>query len=275
MPALHFPIRGRALGFSVETTGHITHVESEFQVIDVYDTEVFGRVLLLDGHIQLAELDERAYHECLVRIPIAPITKTLDKALVVGGGDGGALRELCRFSMLIRTIDLVEIDQSVIDVCREHLPSVSAGAFDDSRVTVHVEDAFNFVKRAGDSAYDIVVLDSTDTYEGEAGELSEALFTEEFYLDCARALGQGGYVVTQADNPVFCPYSLIDIQRHLGAAFACTGNYLSLVPSFGGYSAFCYGASGRSIRSRWDESWESTSYLSEATYNLAFSGLTF
>ena len=272
MHALSFPIRGRALSMSVETSSHLAHVDSRFQAIDVYETPAFGRVLLLDGHIQLTELDERAYHECLVRIPMLNLTRAR-RVLVVGGGDGGAVRELCRFPSLT-AIDMVEIDQSVIDVCREHLPSVSSGAFEDSRVTVHVADAFNFVKTV-EGAYDLVVLDSTDTYEGETGELSEALFTQEFYADVSRALAPGGYVVTQADNPVFCDYSLVEIQRQLSSVFLHTGNYIGLVPSFGGYSAYVYGTFGNPLRKTWDKDWKSTAYLSETTYNLAFSGLTF
>ncbi|HLK13500.1 MAG TPA: hypothetical protein VKT78_01735, partial [Fimbriimonadaceae bacterium] len=106
MSSLTFPIRGRALSMSVEVRAHVAHVESEFQTIDVYDTEAFGRVLLLDGHIQLAALDEHAYHECLVRIPALnhPVPR---RALVVGGGDGGAIRELCRFPSL-EAIEMVE-----------------------------------------------------------------------------------------------------------------------------------------------------------------------
>jgi spermidine synthase len=272
MPALSFPIRAEALSMSAEATAHISHVKSDYQEIDVYQTEAFGKVLLLDGHIQLAELDERAYHECLVRIPV--LNHALAKrALVVGGGDGGALRELCEFST-ITSIDLVEIDQAVIDVCRENLPAVSSGAFEDPRVRVCVEDAFPFVKRV-ESAYDVIILDSTDTYEDQSGELSEALFTEEFYADCARALAPGGVVITQADNPVFCPYSLRQIQSQLGSVFPVTGDYLGLVPSFGGYSAFCYGTFGSPMRNRWDPSWMTASYVSEDTYNLAFSGLHF
>ncbi|MHB8635873.1 MAG: spermine/spermidine synthase domain-containing protein [Fimbriimonadaceae bacterium] len=272
MPSLTFPIRGRALSMTMAVSGHVVHVDSDFQAIDVYDTEAFGRVLLLDGHIQLAELDEHAYHECLVRVPLLNHANP-KRALVVGGGDGGALRELCRFSTL-HSIDMVEIDRAVIDVCRRHLPSVGGGAFDDPRVTVHIEDAFNFVKgRRG--AYDVVLLDSTDTYEGETGELSEALFTKAFYGDCFSALNSGGYVVTQADNPVFCPNSLSEIQAKLHSVFPLAGNYLGLVPSFGGYSAYSYGSHGNGMRRLWDSTWEPTSYLSEETYNFAFSGLTF
>ncbi|HLK13998.1 MAG TPA: hypothetical protein VKT78_04270, partial [Fimbriimonadaceae bacterium] len=166
------------------------------------------------------------------------------------------------------------IDQAVIDTCREHLPTVSSGAFDDPRVKVHVADAFGFVE-AATSAYDLIILDSTDTYEDEVGELSEALFTSAFYKDCARALAPGGYAVTQADNPVFCAYSLEEIRRQFATAFPCTGSYLGLVPSFGGYSAFFYGSSSKPLRPTWDASWTESSYLTAATYNLALSGLTF
>lgn len=257
---------------SVEAQRHVAHVESSFQSIDVYDTDAFGRVLLLDGHIQLAELDEHAYHESLVRVAMLNMPDAR-RALVVGGGDGGAIRELCGFAHL-STVDMVEIDRAVIDVCREHLPAVSNGAFDDPRVTVHVEDAFAFMKRV-EEPYDLIVLDSTDTYEDETGELSAALFTAEFYRDCARALNAGGCAVTQADNPIFCPYSLEEIVKQLGGAFKSVGSYIGLVPSFGGVSAFAYGTSTLSIEPTWRKEWQVGRYLNLATYGLAFSRLRF
>ncbi len=272
MPGLEFPIRGDLLSLRATTRSHLAHVQSEFQTIDIWDTEVFGKVLLLDGHVQLAELDEHAYHECLVRLPMLnlPYAKT---ALVVGGGDGGALRELCRFDHLQR-IEMAEIDPAVIETCREHLPALSAGAFDDPRVSLHIGDALAYVRERKD-AYDLIVLDSTDTYEESTGELSEALFTKEFYADCKNALRPGGIVVTQADNPVFCPYSLETIKEQFSAVFGEAGDYLGLVPSFGGFSAFCFVGKEARLEHRWNPGWAPGRYQNESTYNLAFGNLKF
>src|SRR5688572_17099164 len=116
---LSFPIRGDKLSMRVAVKEHLHHQVTQYQTIDIYDTEVFGKVLLLDGHVQLSVLDERAYHESLVHIPMLSLDSP-KRALVVGGGDGAVLRELCKHATL-ETIDMVEIDQGVIDACWEHL----------------------------------------------------------------------------------------------------------------------------------------------------------
>ena len=236
-----FPIRSDKLTMTVAVRRELCDVQSEFQRIQVLETEAFGKMLLLDGHIQLTELDERVYHEALVHPPLLSALAPT-RALVIGGGDGGVVRELCRHASL-KAIDMVEIDQAVIDVCKLHLPEVNAGRFEDPRVTVHVADAFPFVKSASEP-YDLIVMDSTDTYEGEDGALSEQLFTESFYRDCARILTRNGFLITQADNLMFCPYSLEAIQSMFQQVFAKVGSYFAVVPSFGGYSGYCWASHG-------------------------------
>ncbi len=242
----HFtmPIRGDKLSMNVRVNEHLHHSVTEFQTIDIYDTEVFGRALLLDGHIQLTEMDERAYHESLVHVCGLSVP-SLKRALVIGGGDGGVVRELCRYPGIER-IDMVEIDAGVVNACREHLPTVSEGAFDDPRVHLHVGDAFEFVKQDLEP-YQLIVSDSTDVYEGEEGNLSEMLFTSTFYADVKRLLSPEGFVVTQADNLVFCPYSLEEIRGQFDAVFPLTGWYQAVVPSFGGFSGYCWASLGATV----------------------------
>jgi len=249
----------------------VAHEKTAFQTIDVVDTDVFGRALLLDGHIQLTEMDERAYHEALVQIPMLALPHA-KAALVVGGGDGGVIRELARHSSLER-IEMVEIDEGVVRVCREHMPSLSAGAFDDPRVHLHLADAFPFVKQS-EQKYDLIVVDSTDTYEEEEGEISEMLFTDEFYGDLRRILAPGGIVVTQADNNVFCPYSMEEIKAMFGRVFPKVGSYQALVPSFGGFSGFVWASEGGEVQTSFAPR-VGLRYLNEATYALAFSDLSF
>lgn len=259
---------------SVEVREHICHRETGFQTIDIFDTDAFGRVLLLDGHIQLAELDERAYHETLVHIPMLSIDDPR-RALVVGGGDGGVLRELCKHKSL-ETIDMVEIDCGVVEVSQEHLPFVSAGAFGDHRVNLHIRDAFGFLDRVIDP-YDLIVMDITDVYQEEGGSLSESLFTDEFYNDCRDALSKKGLLVTQADNNVFCPYSMQGILHTFNRLFDKSGWYQALVPSFGGFSGYCWASKGEEVRT--DFAYEAKNldlaYLTPVTYALAFEDLPF
>jgi spermidine synthase len=272
---LRIPIRSDKLGLDVHVQALVASVETEFQRIDIVDTDVFGRILLLDGHVQLSSMDERAYHEALVQIPMLNLDRP-KHALVVGGGDGGVIRELCRHAS-IEHVDIAEIDAGVIETCRTFMPELSDGAFDDPRVHLHVTDAFEFVKQAP-RKYDLIVVDSTDVYEDEEGALSEQLFTDTFYKDCRAALAEDGIVVTQADNLVFCPYSLEHIASMFGKVFAHVGSYQAIVPSFGGFSGFCYGSNGRKLKERFSELSASTvelRYLNEATYNLALTPLRF
>ncbi len=269
-----YPIRGNHLQLSLEVRERLFYCESAYQRIEVLDTEIFGRALFLDGHIQLAEFDEHAYHEALVHIPLLSLVDA-SRALVVGGGDGGVLRELCRYPTIDR-IDMVEIDQQVIEVCLRFLPNVSAGAFDDPRVGLTVGDAFQFV-REDHPPYDLIVLDVTDLYEHEEGELSAELFGRKFYQDCERLLSPSGVLVTQADNHVFCPTTQARVLTTFNEMYAFSGHYQALVPSFGGFSGFCWASNGSplAVLSEPDFSKLAFRYLNEDTYRLAFSPLHF
>jgi spermidine synthase len=268
---LSFPIRSDKLSMSVAVKQHIVSERTAFQSVDIYETEALGKMLFLDGHVQLSTFDEFAYHEALVHIPLLNIDSPR-RALVVGGGDGGVVRELARDSRL-EQIDMVDIDERVVRLCELHLPELNAGAFHDQRVSLWFEDAFAFVKR-GTEPYDLIVLDVTDVYEDEDGELSERLFTKEFYADCLAALTQGGMAVTQADNHVFCPYSMRDVLAEFGAVFPRVGSYQALVPSFGGFSGYVWASRGASIGENWPAHAASIPfrYLNPTTYSLALVG---
>ncbi len=269
---LSYPIRSDKYSVNVQIKEVLHRSKTEFQTIEIFDTECFGRMLLLDGHIQLTELDERAYHECLVQIPLLNIANS-KRALVIGGGDGGVLRELLKHPQL--EIDMVEIDMGVIDAARAQLPFLNEGCFEDSRVNLYVQDAFPFVKDTTRGPYDLIVMDSTDTYEDEEGEISAMLFTESFFRDCRALLAPGGFVVTQADNSVFCPYSLEQISADYAKVFDKVGSYQSLVPSFGSFSAYCWASVGAKITPTWPGADVPLSYLDSTTYALAFQTLPF
>ena len=269
-----YPIRGTAFAHSVTVTEVLADVRSPFQRIEFVQTEAFGRMLLLDGHIQLTERDEAAYHEALVQVPALNLAKR-ERALVIGAGDGAVVRELLKAGF--GRVVMAEIDQDVIAASQMAWPELSAGAFQDERLELHLGDAFPFVKGLSET-FDLIVVDSTDIYEEEEGELSEQLFTEGFYRDLERLLEPEGVLVTQADNPVFCPYSLEAVLATFGAVFGASGSYWSLVPSFGGYSAFAWGSKGRGLARRWaDLSVEKRAfgYLTPVRYDLGMSELPF
>jgi len=279
MEKLTFPIRGEKFQLSVEATDHLCHKRTKYQTIDIYETEVFGKVMLLDGHVQLTTFDERAYHECLVQIPLLNLPSA-KKALVIGGGDGGAIRELCKHPSL-EQIDLVEIDEEVIYGSKKFLPSVGSNSFDDPRVRIYIQDAIDYVHNEN-GTYDLIIMDSTDVYEDQPDSLSVELFSDQFYADCREALTESGVLVTQADNPVFCPYSLEKIGQRLAKIFHHSEAYVGLVPSFGGFSAFCYGAKKELFTPTWNFNLGNQAgmqvdleYLNPLTYNLAFNYFNF
>lgn len=168
--------------------------ESDFQRIDVFESSEFGRFLVLDGYIMLTEKDEFIYHEMMVHVPMS-VHPHVKQVLVIGAGDGGVVRELTKYPEIER-IDLVEIDEQVIQVCREFLPGISC-KLDEERVHIYYEDGLRFV-RAREDAYDLIIVDSTDPFGP-----GEGLFTREFYGNCYKALKEDGVMVNQHESPFY------------------------------------------------------------------------
>ena len=168
--------------------------QSEFQRIDIFDSPEFGRFLTLDGFMMLTEKDEFIYHEMLVHVPMA-VHPDVRNVLVIGAGDGGIIRELTRYET-IEHIDMVEIDEMVVRICREFLP-FTAGKLDDPRLTIHYQDGLKFVRHC-ENAYDLIIVDSTDPFGP-----GEGLFTREFYGNCFKALRDDGIMVNQHESPFY------------------------------------------------------------------------
>lgn len=206
--------------------------KTPFQQIDVLETDQFGRIMVLDGAINLGEKDEFIYHEMLAHVPlfVHPRAETL---LVVGGGDGGVVREVLKHP--INRIDLVEIDQRVIEISQQYFPDVSCG-LDDPRVHIHIEDGTRFVGRVAD-AYDVIVVDSTDPIG-----VGAALYEEAFYRNVYRALREDGIVTTQSESPFFDQDIIKDLYPKLRNVFPLVRTYLAPVPFYPGTLwsfAFC------------------------------------
>jgi len=180
--------------FSIKVDKQLTSVQSEFQRIDVYESRDFGRILVIDGYLMLTEKDEFIYHEMIVHVPMA-VHPNAERVLVIGAGDGGVVRELTRYDR-VKKIDLVEIDEMVVNVCREFLPKTSC-KLDDERVSIYFQDGIEFVKNSRNS-YDLIIVDSTDPFGP-----GEALFSEDFYKNCYRALTDEGIMVNQHESPYY------------------------------------------------------------------------
>lgn len=180
--------------FSIQVDRQVYTAQSEFQRIDIFDSVEFGRFLALDGYMMLTERDEFIYHDMIVHVPLA-VHPHVRNVLLIGAGDGGAVRELTRYPDIER-IDMVEIDEMVVEACKQYLPG-TAGFFDDPRVQLYFEDGLRFVRRPTDE-YDLVIVDSTDPFGP-----GEGLFTREFYGNCFKALREDGILVNQHESPYY------------------------------------------------------------------------
>lgn len=179
---------------SIKVDKQIVSVKSEFQRIDVFDSVEFGRILTLDGYLMLTEKDEFIYHEMITHVPMV-VKSNAKNVLVIGAGDGGTVRELTRYKS-IEKIDVAEIDEMVVEICKDHLPQ-TASKFDDGRVHLYFEDGLKFVRSKKDE-YDIIIVDSTDPFGP-----GEGLFTREFYGNCFNALKEDGILVNQHESPYY------------------------------------------------------------------------
>ena len=180
--------------FSIKVEKQLHSEQTEFQRIDVLEAKEFGKFLTLDGLMMITEKDEFIYHDMIVHVPMAT-NPNIKKVLVIGAGDGGTIRELTRYST-VEEIHMVEIDERVVDVCKEYFP-VTACKLDDKRVKMFFEDGLKFV-RGKENEYDLIIVDSTDPFGP-----GEGLFTKEFYGNCYMALKEDGILVNQHESPYY------------------------------------------------------------------------
>ncbi len=207
-----------------------------YQRLDLAETEAHGRVLALDGRFMLSERDEFFYHEMLVH-PALLFHPFPRHVLIVGGGDGGALREVLRHP--VERATLVEIDPEVIEVAKEWLPSVHQGAFSDPRVRVVTMPGEEFLPQHREE-FDVILVDSTDPIGPGA-----ALFREDFFRACREALRQGGVLALQAGSPWFHPEELRGVVHALKPLFPTVLPYLGFMPLYpSGMWAYVLAAAG-------------------------------
>ncbi len=182
--------------FSVKVTRQLYSEKSDFQQIDIFESPEFGRFLTLDGYLMLTEKDEFIYHEMITHVPMA-VHPNPKQVLVIGGGDGGTVRELLRYPC-VESIDLVEIDEQVVEACKRYLPQTAACLSEkNDRIRIYYEDGLKFIRHCEDM-YDLIIVDSTDPFGP-----GEGLFTMEFYGNCFKALHADGIMVNQHESPFY------------------------------------------------------------------------
>jgi spermidine synthase len=214
----------------------LARARSAFQDIVIFESFTHGRVMLLDGVVQITERDEFVYQEMLTHVPLLA-HGAARRVLIIGAGDGGVLRRVLLHKTVERAV-MVEIDGEVIRLAREFMPGISGDAWNDARAHVIVGDGIDYVRQAADGAFDCVIVDSTDPIG-----VGEVLFTDEFYANCARVLSAGGLIVNQCGVPFMQADELRETSARRHRFFPHVGAYVAAVPTYvGGFMTLGFAA---------------------------------
>ncbi|MBA1232607.1 polyamine aminopropyltransferase [Pseudomonas viridiflava] len=225
--------------FRIEKMLH--EVRTDHQHLVIFQNPRMGRVMALDGVIQTTEADEFIYHEMLTHVPILA-HGAARRVLIIGGGDGGMLREVAKHTT-VEHITMVEIDSQVVEMCKEFLPTHSNGAFEDSRLNLVIDDGMRFVATTQEK-FDVIISDSTDPIGP-----GEVLFSENFYQACHRCLNEGGILVTQNGTPFMQLSGVQTTAGRMNGLFADWHFYQAAIPTYiGGAMTFAWGATDKAYR---------------------------
>ncbi|MCR4435560.1 MAG: polyamine aminopropyltransferase [Clostridiales bacterium] len=222
------------VGITCKTSKTYHTEKTEYQEMALIETEQFGRMLVLDGTVQTTIEDEFVYHEMITHVPLFthPNPK---KALVIGGGDGGAIREIIKHPSIEKAV-LVEIDGRVVEVCRQYLPEISC-ALGDKRVEVNIADGIKYVQEHKNE-FDVIIVDSTDPVGPAVG-----LFAIDFYRSIHESLKEDGIFVAQTESPFFHKELIRNVYRDVKAVFPIARLYTCAIPTYpSGYWSFTLGS---------------------------------
>ena len=199
--------------------------ESELQRIDVLESKEFGKILVADGDLMLTEKDEFIYHEMITHVPMA-VHPNVKNVLVIGGGDGGVVRELIKYEE-IEHIDVVEADPLLVEVCRKYIPEIAC-SLNDERVEIFHEDGLRFIRSKSD-CYDLIIIDSPNPFGP-----GEGLFTKEFYGSCYSALHEDGIMINQNESPFYQEeaFQCQRMHRRILESFPICRIYQAHIPSY-------------------------------------------
>jgi spermidine synthase len=220
----------------------LARVKSDFQDIMVFESFSHGRVMLLDGVVQITEADEFVYQEMIAHVPLLA-HGAATRVLIVGAGDGGVLRRVLQHRTVEKAV-MVEIDGEVIRLAKEFMPGIAGDAWTDPRAQVIVGDGIDYARQAEARSFDAVIVDSTDPIG-----VGEALFTDEFYGNVARLLSDRGVIVNQCGVPAMQAEELRETSLRRAKSFADVWAYVAAVPTYvGGYMTLGWAAKDASLR---------------------------
>lgn len=203
----------------------IIEKNSKYQKIQVFDTDIFGKMLVLDGAVQTTEKDQHYYHEMLVGIPVL-LKRDIEKALIIGGGDGGALRAMIELG--VSESWMCELDETVVQICNRYLSEISNGSFSDKNTKLVFEDGYKFLNKKKDF-FDAIFVDSSDPIGA-----AKKLYSPEFYKRIKSSLKDEGVVACQSGSPWLQPDIGKAVFNGLGKYFKYVSPYLGMVPSYPG-----------------------------------------
>lgn len=228
--------------YSVENV--IESIKTNYQNVLIVETTPFGKCLIIDCKVQSSLLDEHIYHESLVHPALVTVGNPLN-VLIIGGGEGATAREVLKWKT-VESVVMVELDPSVVQLCRRVLPEMSDGVFEDRRFKLVVAEGRGYLESLGDGSLDAVVVDVTDPYEGAP---SQRLYSQEFYKLVYRKLGDNGVLVTQATSVVHSPFTFKSILETIRTVFPCVTPLAAYVPSFSSLWGFVVGSKSRACNS--------------------------
>jgi spermidine synthase len=231
------PFYGFRTGHKIEKL--LYHKKTPFQEIKIFESGNFGRVFILDKATQLTEKDEFIYHEMLVH-PALLSHLYPKKVLIIGGGDGGALRECLKYKS-VDEVYLVEIDGEVIEAAKKFLKFVHQNSFDDRRAKIIVEDGYKFLmENRYKNYFDVIIVDCTDP---DPESISLVLFQDKFYKAIYESLTSSGILIYQSGSLFFTPKGYLEIYKKIKKIFPLAGIYWTVIPSYpGAIWGFTYGS---------------------------------
>lgn len=233
MPIQYNEFYNGRTGLTVGVNRLLFSRRSEYQLVEVYETDTWGNLMTIDGMVMLSEKDEFVYHEMLSHVGLFTHPEP-ERVLIIGGGDGGTAREVMKHPS-VQTVDLVEIDRTVVEASKQFLPDV--GDFDNPKLNVIIEDGISFVSKVK-KTYDVIIIDGSDPV-GPA----EGLFEKSFYEYCYKALTDKGVLTTQTESPWIPSYhsSMQTVYKSISELFTFASTYLVYIPLYpsGMWSMMC------------------------------------
>ena len=218
----------------IKIKNRLINKKSSFQKIEIFDTLTYGRVLALDGVIQVTEKDEYAYSEMLVHPAMQALSKKVKKILIIGGGDGAVAEEVLKYNY-IRSIDLVDIDKEVVDLSKKYFKKINNNSLISKKLNLFYEDAFKFIDK-NQNSYDLIIADRPDPIGA-----GKSLYKSNFYKKIKNIMSESSIAIFQSGVPFLQKKELKEVIRDIKKYFKYYGFYFTVVPSYiGGFMALVW-----------------------------------